>query len=236
MIRALLLNAFIFMFTIILCAFAILISVFDRNGKWIHSLIEVPWARVILRLSGIKVNAVGLENINAGKSLIFMSNHQSYFDIFTLFAFLPVNFKFIMKQELMKIPFFGFTMKRAAHIGIERNNPRKAVMSMNRAVRRINSGTSVLIFPEGTRSIDGRLLSFKRGGFSLALKSGCDIVPVAIRGSYRIVPKGSLRINKGCIDMFIGEPISVKEYTRKNVSQLMEKVREAMLRHLEDGP
>jgi 1-acyl-sn-glycerol-3-phosphate acyltransferase len=233
MIRFLSLNAFIAIYTIILCSWVSLLSFFDKNGRIIHSYASVPWARVILRVCGIKVRVKGQENTDPKVPLIYMTNHQSYFDIFALLAYVPVDFKFIVKQELMRIPIFGFSMRRAGYIGIEREDPRKSIRSINEAVEKIRNGASVVIFPEGTRSVDGRLQSFKRGGFSLALKSGCDIVPVAISNSYRIVPKGSLKINKGSFDIHIGRPISVKGYNRKNVRQLMDRVRDAILSQME---
>jgi 1-acyl-sn-glycerol-3-phosphate acyltransferase len=119
-------------------------------------------------------------------------------------------------------------MRRAGYVGIARDDPRKAVESMKTAAERIQQGVSVVIFPEGTRSEDGGLLPFKRGGFNLALRSKCEIVPIAIRDSYRIVPKGSLKVNKGSMGLRIGEPISVIGYTRKNVVELMDRVREAI--------
>jgi 1-acyl-sn-glycerol-3-phosphate acyltransferase len=134
----------------------------------------------------------------------------------------------------MRIPFLGIAMRRARYIGIDREDPRKAVQSINKAVEKIKSGASVLIFPEGTRSIDGKLQPYKKGGFNLALKSGSDIVPVTICDSYRIVPKGSLRVNKGTFSMHIGKPISVKGYDKATVTQLMDNVREVMLSHLKE--
>jgi 1-acyl-sn-glycerol-3-phosphate acyltransferase len=175
----------------------------------------------------------GQENVNATVPRIYMTNHQSYFDILAVLSYLPVDFKFILKQELMKIPFLGPAMKRAGYIGIVRDDPRKALQSMRRAAERIKAGSSVLIFPEGTRSADGRLQPYKRGGFHLALQSGCDIVPVTIKDSYKIVPKGSLKINRGSFLMSIGKPISVKGYKRSNVPQLMDRVRSEMLQQME---
>jgi len=233
MIRFLSLNAFIAVYTIIFCSWVSLLSLFDKNGRIIHSYASVPWARGILRVCGIKVRVKGQENIGPQVSQIYMTNHQSYFDIFALLAYVPVDFKFIVKQELMRIPIFGFSMRRAGYIGIEREDPRKSIRSINEAVEKIRNGASVVIFPEGTRSVDGRLQSFKRGGFSLALKSGCDIVPVTISNSYRIVPKGSLKINKGAFNIHIGRPISVKGYNRKNVRQLMDRVRDSILSQME---
>ena len=192
----------------------------------------VPWARAILWVCGIKVTATGRDTVDPSVPRIYMTNHQSYFDIFALLAHLPVHFKFILKQELMRIPLLGIAMRKARYIGIQRDDPRKAIQSMNEAAEKIRKGASVVMFPEGTRSVDGRLQAFKKGGFTLALRSGCGIVPVTIRDSYRIVPKGSLKINKGSFSMHIGEAVPVKGITKARIPELMECVREAMLRRL----
>ena len=228
MIRFFCLNTFIAIHTILFCLVGILPATFDKSGRIMHFYIAVPWAKTILRVCGIKVRTKGLENVDPSVPRVYMINHQSYFDILATLACLPVDFKFIMKQELMRIPLLGIAMRRAGYIGIERGDPRKAVRSMNEAAARIKKGASVVIYPEGTRSVDGKIQEFKRGGFNLALKSGCDIVPVTISNSYLIVPKGSLKINKGSFDFHIGEPIPVNNYTRKNVIQLMDRVKEAM--------
>ena len=236
MVRFVALNAFIAVYTIIFCIWAVLLAFFGAKGNTIHSWVAVPWARSILWVCGIRVTAVGRENIEPEIPRIYMTNHQSYFDIFALLARLPVQFKFILKQELMGIPFLGVAMRRAGYIGIVREEPRQAVKSMRAAAEKIRNGASVLIFPEGTRSKDGLLQDFKRGGFNLALRSGCDIVPVTIRNSYKIVPKGSLKINRGSFDVHFGTPIPVKGYSKKNISGLMDLVRAAMLSRMEDEP
>jgi len=229
MIRFICLNGFIAIHTIIFCLWGFLLSLFSRNGRLVHFYAAVPWAKAILWVSGIRVSVTGLEHIDLHQPHIYMTNHQSYFDIFALLAYLPVDFKFIMKQELMRIPILGFSMRRVGYIGIEREDPRQAVQSIKEAAQKIKTGSSVLIFPEGTRSLNGRLQPFKRGGFNLALRSGCDIVPIRITGSHRIVPKGSLKINKGSFSMHIGAPIPVKGYKRDRVTQLMDRVRATML-------
>jgi len=235
MIRFFLLKAFISIYTIVSCLWCLALSFFGRDEKKVHFYGAVPWAKTVLWVCGVKVRASGLQNVEPGIPRIYMTNHQSFFDIFALLAYIPIDFKFIMKQELMRIPVFGPAMRRAGYIGIEREDPRKAVRSMKEAAQKIKGGVSVVMFPEGTRSVDGRLLPFKRGGFNLALKSGCDIVPVAISDSYRIVPKGSLKIKKGSFGIHIGEPISLKGYGRKNINQLMDRVKEAMEDLMEKG-
>ncbi len=235
MFRFLYLNAFIAIHSIIFCLWAIILSPFDKTGRLPHFYAAVPWAKIILWVCGARVRVSGQENVDRHEPRIYLSNHQSYFDIFTLLAHLPADFKFILKQELMKIPLFGFAMRQARYIAIDREEPRKAVKSINEAAQKIKEGASMLIFPEGTRSEDGKLQPFKTGGFRLALKAGCDVVPVAITNSRNIVPKGSLRINKGTITMNIGTPISVKDYTKKDMDKLMARVREAILSQMGEG-
>ncbi len=228
MLRYIALNAFIGLFSVLMCIWALVIHIFRGSGRTVHFRCAVPWAKVILRVCGIRVTVRGRENVDPEIPRIYMSNHQSFFDIWTLLAFLPVDFKFILKQELMNIPLLGPAMRGAGYIGIERKDPRKAVKSIALAAERIRDGASVLIFPEGTRSVDGRLQSFKRGGFNLAFKSRCDIVPVVINGSHRIARKGSLRIHKEACSLHIGEPIALSNFKKKDIQRLMDQVHQAM--------
>jgi len=229
LIRYILLNAFIAIHSIFFCLWGILISLFDKEGSKVHRYCAVPWAKAILRVCGIRVTVSGIERLTSHVPRIYMVNHQSFFDIFILLACLPVDFKFILKQELMHIPLLGPAMRGAGYIAIERNDPREAVKSMNQAAKKIKDGTSVLLFPEGTRSVDGRLQAFKKGGFSLAVKAGCDIVPVAIVGSSRIAPKGSLKIRKGRVEMHIGKPLPLGGLGKRDIPGIMEAVRDVML-------
>ncbi len=235
MIRLILLNSFIVIHTILFLIIGLSIAPFDGSGRLIHRYCARPWARIILWVAGIRVRVRGIENIDPSLPRIYMTNHASYFDIFTVLAHLPVDFKFIMKEELMRIPVFGHATRRAGYIGIARQDPRRAAASIAEAAKRIASGASVLIFPEGTRSEDGSLLPFKKGGFTLAMKSGCDIVPVAIIGSHRIVKKGYYRINKGAIELAFGRPISVSGFSKRNMEDLMSLVKKAMEDLLSDS-
>lgn len=194
-----------------------------------HFHAVVPWSKTILWVCGIRLKVKGLENIIKGQPYIYISNHMSYFDIFALLAVLPVDFKFILKKELIRIPIFGWAVSRARHISIDRDHPREAIKSMNEAASRIKKGTSVLFFPEGTRS-DGQLLPFKKGAFQLALKSDCDILPLAIENSQHIVPKKSKRIHKGTIYIEIGHPISVDGYSKKNLGELVGLTRDTIIK------
>jgi 1-acyl-sn-glycerol-3-phosphate acyltransferase len=233
MVRFALLNAFIALHSILFCLYGLVVlSPFDKGGRRVHFYCGVPWAKVILFVCGVKVNVKGLENVESRIPRIYLTNHQSAFDIFALLSCLPVHFKFVVKQELMKIPLFGATMRSAGYVGIDRDDPRKALKSMHDAAERIKSGASVVIFPEGTRSTDGRIQDFRPGAFHLALKSGYDVVPITINGSYRIMPKRSFRINKGTFVMRIGKPIPLKGYTKKDMGKLMALVRDTMIRQM----
>ncbi len=233
MVRFIFLNAFLFIYSILFCLWGIAISIRDPKGRRVHAYCAVPWSKSILWVCGVKVKVLGLENLEAEVPVIYMVNHQSYFDIFALLANLPVQFKFVVKEELMKMPFLGPAMRKAKYVGIERDDPRKAVKSMNEAADRFREGSSILIFPEGTRSPDGKLQAFKPGGFHLALKIKGDIVPVSIVGTHRIVPKGSLKLQKGTATMVIGKPIAIGAYSKKTMDQLMERVHEAMFQQMQ---
>jgi len=205
-----------------------LVSLFDKTGKKVHFYAAVPWAKLILWSCGIKVTVMGNENIDPKLSRIYMTNHQSYFDIFALLAYVPVHFKFLLKKELMRIPLFGLAMRKAGYIGIDRDDPKEAILSIRKAGEKLRGGASLVVFPEGTRSVDGRLLPFKRGAFNLAIRSGRDIVPLAIINSYLIVPKGRLKINRGGFRLAIGKPVRTEGYTKKDILKLMDKVSESI--------
>jgi 1-acyl-sn-glycerol-3-phosphate acyltransferase len=174
----------------------------------------------------------GLEHIDEKETYVFMSNHQSMYDIPALLGHLRVQFRWLAKIELFRIPVFGRAMSNAGYIEIDRANRKAAFRSIQRAARKVQEGTSVLVFPEGSRSDDGRIKPFKKGGFVLALSSGRPIVPVTILGSGAILPKGSLRIEPGRILLRIHPPVETTGFSNKNIDALMETVRSIMCRDL----
>lgn len=211
--------------TIFLSCIALIVSLFNKNGEAIHSIGRF-WAGLHLRISGISVVMKGTEYL-AGPPYVFMCNHQSALDIYTLLASLPVSFRWIAKRQLFKIPFIGWAMGRAGYISIDRENPREALKAIEEAARKIRRGMNIIIFPEGTRSSDGVLLPFKKGGFSLALRAMVPIVPVGIYGTNRLQPKGSfIPREKGVIYINIGEPIVLEGMDRSAKTKVMEDVRE----------
>jgi 1-acyl-sn-glycerol-3-phosphate acyltransferase len=165
------------------------------------------WASSICRAAGVAVAVEWAEKLDPGRPYIFAANHQSQFDIFVLQGFLGVDFRWLAKKELFAVPVWGPAMRRAGYIPIDRSRGRKALKSLAEAAEKIGAGTSVIIFPEGTRSRDGRLQEFKAGAMVLALKAGVPIVPVAIRGTHEILPKGRLLMKPGTVQVRVGRPI-----------------------------
>jgi 1-acyl-sn-glycerol-3-phosphate acyltransferase len=170
------------------------------------------WARSICRVGGVAVTVSGAERLEPDTPYIFAANHQSQFDILVLQGFLKVNFRWLAKKELFNVPVWGPAMRRTGYIPIDRSHGRQAIKSLAEAARKISAGTSVIIFPEGTRSPDGKLHEFKAGAMVLALKSGVPIVPVAILGTHEILPKGRLLMHPGKVHVRVGRPIEIKNY------------------------
>jgi 1-acyl-sn-glycerol-3-phosphate acyltransferase len=208
------------------------LSLFGLSGARIRRLSRA-WCDVLLRAAGVDVRVEGLENIDPNRPYILAANHQSWFDIFAILGKIPGRFVFLAKKELLSIPVFGPAMAEDGHIPIDRSNRQKAIESLNEAARRVRNGTSLAIFPEGTRSPDGVLQEFKKGGFILALQSKQPVLPVSISGSHRIMPKGSyLRVRPGTIRVVINAPIPTDHLTLRDRNQLIAEVREAIKSHL----
>ena len=183
----------------------------------------------------IKVTVSGSEHLPDGP-VIFMSNHQSNFDILSLLAAMPRRFYWIAKKELFEIPVFGPSMRRGGYIPLDRGDGRKALQSIDEAAATIHQGKSVVLFPEGTRSPDGNLLPFKRGGFILARKAEVPVIPVTINGSGTINPANQIRLYSGNIHITLHPPIIVPSELRRSEAEtwMMENVRgqiESALEH-----
>lgn len=229
---------FVIPYALLLTLLVSLITLFQtmilRRGPDALENLAAWWAGSICRVSGVKVVVAGTEKLDPGKPYIFAANHQSQFDIFVLQGFLGVNFRWLAKKELFAVPVWGAAMRRAGYIPIDRSHGRQAIKSLDEAAGKISRGTSVVIFPEGTRSPDGRLHDFKAGAMVLAIKSGVPVVPVAIHGTYEILPKGSLLMKPGKVSIRVGSPVETKNYRAKDKHDLAKTVHAAvaeLLRH-----
>jgi 1-acyl-sn-glycerol-3-phosphate acyltransferase len=197
--------AFVFL-TIIGSLLAIPSGLVDSTGDLVLRLARW-WARGVLGSAGVRVVVRSRVRLDPGRPYVFMANHLSSIDIWAALLAIPVPFRFIAKKQLGRIPLFGWAMRAGRFIFIDRQNPALARRSIDKAAERIRGGQSVVIFPEGTRSRDGHLGPFKKGGFHLAMTSSADIVPMAIQGTRELMPRGSTLIRPGTITIDIGEPI-----------------------------
>lgn len=197
--------------------------------------IQRLWSRLLLRVSGVKVQVEGLEHIQPNGSYIIMATHQSYFDIFILLN-LPVFIHWMAKKEVFKIPIFGAVLQGMGAISVDRAQRAKGLTSIKQAARRIQSGETVLIFPEGTRSTDGNLLPFNEGAFFLAIYSRAVVLPIIIKGTHRVMPKGSFRVSPGAVRVTVKPPIETQGYSLKERNCFQEKVRAVFLEALQNPP
>lgn len=233
MIRAYL---FLLLFIPITGLFALsasLCTLFDTSGRS-YALHARLWARIGLALNNTPVSLQGAGHLPHGPCIL-MSNHQSNFDILALIAAVPLRIYWIAKKELFDIPLFGSSMRRGGYIPLDRSDGRKALKSMENAAAIIREGRSVVMFPEGTRSRDGQLLPFKRGGFMLAVRAGVPVIPVTINGSGRVNPGGVIRLHPGRIAITLHPQVSIPAGMKKAGAEewLMEKVRETIHSGLE---
>jgi len=201
----------------------IMVFIFRRSAAEVQ-ILPRTLGRVVAWLSGVSVSMTGAGLLEPGHPYIFAANHQSQFDIFALQGYLGCDFRWLLKLELFKIPVFGTAMHLAGYIPVDRAHGRKALKSLDEAARRIAGGTSVAIFPEGTRSPDGKLGQFKAGAIVLAIKAGVPVVPVAIVGTHQILPKGRLLVKPGRVEIRVGAPIATSEYTVKQKQELAERL------------
>ncbi len=213
--------------TVVMSLLAMVSTIFSPSGQAQHRCARF-WGRFILWVCGVRLSARGLEHIPAQGPFILMSNHQSNMDIPILLTALPVQFRFLAKESLFRIPFLGWYLRRCRHIPIHRKEPRKAVRSLREAAEKIRGGVPVLVFPEGTRSSDGELQEFKKGGFLLATFAGVPIIPLAIEGSCRILPRGSAALRGGRVNLVAEVAVETVGATSKDTDKIAEAVREGI--------
>jgi 1-acyl-sn-glycerol-3-phosphate acyltransferase len=207
-------------FGIIAVLFSIIFG--QKTGSYYGGVI---WSRLNSILVPMIVRVEGQENIKPNTSYIVLTNHQSSYDIFLIYGWLGIDIKWIMKKELGKIPGIGFGSKKVGHIFLDRSNSRAALESLNEAKKKLVNGTSVVVFPEGTRSITGELGTFKRGAFKLALDLELPILPVTLVGTNKILPTDSLNILPGKVKMVIHPSISISGYSETNMNELIQDTR-----------
>ena len=184
-----------------------IIAFFSKDPQKVFYLGKQQWARIMIWLAGVKLSLEGLPNIEREQAYIFAANHASIFDIVLLMAAVPIYFAFVMDEKLFRVPFGGRYAALSGDLPISRRDPQKAGQYLVAILNKIKDNKSVLFFPEGTRSRDGSLGEFKKGIGMLALQSNVPVIPVALAGSFNIIPRGSLVIHPRFVKIKFGQPM-----------------------------
>ena len=218
--------------TLILSLLTIIVSFFDKKGNAVHYIGKF-WSLLNVYLSGTRLSIKGKEKIDRTRTYIVMSNHQSLFDIWALIGKLPLQLRWIVKSGIKKMPIFGYALERMGHIYIDRSKGKGTLANLDAAVQKIKAGTSVVIFPEGTRSIDGHLQKFLNGGAVLAIRSGVPILPITVNGSRFVLPKNTLGLMPGKIEIIVGDVIDPGAFSENQKDELMAEVKMAIEKNLD---
>jgi 1-acyl-sn-glycerol-3-phosphate acyltransferase len=224
-------SAFFYAVAVISFIFGTLLTIFlswftsDKTRCFLRS--ARIWARFLMLISGIPVKVYGAENIPQNEPMIFVSNHQGAMDILILLAYLPVYFRFVVKKELFGIPFFGWYLKRVGYLSVDRGVGEKAHKMFSKAENILGSGGNLLVFPEGTRSLNGEIQPFKRGSLLLAFKAKVRVVPIAVSGSFHILPPKKIIYNIVPVKVKIGKPVSLEKYG-SNYEKALEDIHETI--------
>jgi 1-acyl-sn-glycerol-3-phosphate acyltransferase len=194
----------------------------------VYDRIMIGWSRILLQANGVRVTAEGLEQLEQARSYVFIANHTSIVDIWALLVAIPNSFRYVAKRELARVPVFGRAMSSAGNIFIDRANLVSSFSSYDAAAAMLSNGRSAMVFAEGTRSRDGRLLPFKKGPFVLAIRARVPLVPLCICGAFERTPKGVLNVRPGEVMVRIGAPIETDGMTYADRDQLSATARAAI--------
>lgn len=206
-----------------------LLLLVSGGGRWLSlRAASRLWAPGLLRGAGVTLQVEGLERLDVRKPHVFIANHQSIIDVCALFRALPVPIRFVIKQEIARVPFIGWYARAMGMVFIERGHPREAALRLHRAVSMVRTGANLCAFPEGTRSRDGGVGAFKGGAFQVALLAGVPVVPIAISGSGAVLPASGFKVRPGTIHVRIGDPISTSGLHAGDRHALAQRARAAV--------
>ncbi len=213
----------IWMYTVMLGALSIPVGFFDHNGRILHGFARF-WAKLIMKTIFSPVKVIGLEKIDTSKPYVYAVNHASALDIPVLYRCLPFQFRIVFKKELLSYPIVGWHLKRTGQVCIDQQNPARSIGSIRSALKSLKAGMPLVIFPEGGRTADGAIKPFLPGAFFLAIKAQVDIVPVALAGTYELLPMNTYHIKCRPLEVRVGEPISTAGLTARDVGALAGQV------------
>jgi 1-acyl-sn-glycerol-3-phosphate acyltransferase len=219
---------------IVLCGLgAVALGLLDWTGRLSRWVTRI-WGRLFLAACGIRVRVSGLENL-PDRPAVYAANHASAIDVPILFGHLPIDFRIVHKRSLYKTPFIGWGLYFGRHVAIERESPFRAKDALAKAAALVRRGASLVTFPEGTRSPDGRVRPFKRGSVLTALEAGAPVVPVSLVGVKRVVPRGFFSLRGGQVALRIHPPVSTAGHRAEDAKALAREVREIVVRGCEAG-
>jgi 1-acyl-sn-glycerol-3-phosphate acyltransferase len=219
-------------YTIVLGTLSLLSTLVDRSGDLGHRCARA-WAWLILKTTGVRVDLRGLDKLDPSQSYVLASNHQSIYDIPIVFASMPLQLRIISKDAIAKVPFLGWHLQRTGHLLIDRKNPGAGILK--KMAKLVSGARSLIIFPEGTRSVDGRLARFKGGSFLLAIDAGLPVVPVSIAGSRHVMLKGRLMTCPGHVTLSVHDPIPTAGLGRDQARDLAARVRDVVARDVDQS-
>jgi 1-acyl-sn-glycerol-3-phosphate acyltransferase len=219
-------------YTIVLGTLSILSSLVDSSGDFGHRCARA-WAWLLLRTTGVRITVRGIEKLDRQRSYVFASNHQSIYDIPIVFASIPLQLRIVAKASLGNFPFLGWHLRRTGHLLIDRRNPGAGVVK--KMARLVGGARSLIVFPEGTRSVDGSVARFKGGSFLVAIDAGLPVVPVSVAGSRHVMRKGRLMTCPGDVTLTIHDPIATAGVGREGARDLAERVRDVVQRDVREG-
>ncbi len=222
----------IILLSLVLGTLAVLARLFDSSSNLSHRISSL-WGRWLCTLNGIQVDIEGLEHIRQDQAQIFIANHQGFFDIFALNGFLPVQIRWVAKSSLFKIPFMGWAIAASGYIPVVRGNRKKSYQAFVTTIEKLKAGNSIVIFPEGTRSEDGTIGPFKKGGLLLSVRSGAPLVPVTLLGTGNIIRKGSGIIRPGRIQIIISPPIPSQTVVEDKEEKVLNTLRDIICKNYE---
>jgi 1-acyl-sn-glycerol-3-phosphate acyltransferase len=212
-------------YSVVLGTASVLSTIVDRRGNFGHKCARA-WSWLILHTSGVRVDIQGLERLDPQRSYIFAANHQSIYDIPVLFASLPFQLRIISKESIGRIPFLGWHLRRTGHVLVDRTKPGAGVVK--KMAKLVEQGHSLLVFPEGTRSTDGRVARFKGGSFVIALQAGLPVVPISVVGSRHVMFRGEVMVRPGRVRVVVHDPIDTRSVPREAVRDFAAAVREVV--------
>jgi 1-acyl-sn-glycerol-3-phosphate acyltransferase len=212
-------------YTVVLGTASLVSTLFDGSGVFGHRCARA-WAWLILKTSGVRVRVVGLERLEAGRSYVFAANHQSIYDIPIVFTSLPLQLRIVAKDSLGRIPFLGWHLRRTGHLLVDRRHPGAGILK--RMGHLVSAARSLIVFPEGTRSVDGTVARFKGGTFLLAIDARLPVVPVSIAGSRFVMRKGRVMVCPGEVTVTVHPPMPTTGVTREQAREFADRVREVV--------